>query len=127
MAKIPVDVLEEETVEAMLAALIADPKLARQLGANARRYVEEHHTVNHMAAAYHRVLAPMVGGLEAPPVVDVEESIDPTMVVKPAAAEDPLTDQVARAMIELGLGSHAKLSLSVAESMVDLGLGPDKM
>ncbi len=127
VAKIPVDVLEEETVEAMLAALIADPDLARQLGANARRYVEEHHTINHMAAVYHRILQPMVGGLAAPPVVDVDESIDLTMAVKPAAVQNLLTDQVARAMVELGVGSHPKLSQSVAESMVELGLGPDKM
>ena len=126
VSKVPVDVLEEDTLEAMLEAFIADPALARDLGANGRRFVEERHTINHMAVAYHRVLKESVDHLPVPPVVDVVESID-LHLPETARGDDIVTDQIARAMVELGLGSDLNVSEAVAQAMVDLGLGPDKM
>ncbi len=126
VAKVPVDALEEETVEAMLEAFATRPQFAYQVGSNARRFVEDHHSIHHMVAAYHRVLQPIVENLAEPPHSDTNESIGLT-AVESKRRHDVLTDQVALAMVELGLASHAKLSKSVARSMVELGLGPDKM
>ena len=51
-AKVDVDAEEEDTLYALMCALAADEELRRQLGANARRYVQEHHTLEGSAKKY---------------------------------------------------------------------------
>lgn len=127
VAKVPVDVLEVETVEALLNAFIIDPDLAERLGSSAREFVARHHTVNEMAAGYLRVLRE-VSGLDwpKPEAVDVAE----TLVLDfpgQVAGIDPLSDRVGQAIAEVGLGGDVGLQESVARAMVELGLQPDKM
>ena len=127
VVKVPVDALEEDTVEALLRAMHARPDLARQVGANARRFIEQNHTLNHMVAAYHRVLSEE-GGLDLvrPDPVDCTESIDLDMRVG-APPLDPLVESVGVAMVELGLGANERLQREVAGALAELGLAPDKM
>ncbi len=126
VAKVPVDALEVETLEALLEALWSDPELSRQLGANARAFIEERHSLGAMVAAYHDVLHYRLG-LELP----VPTSIDSReMLVIPDgvdASHDPLMDAAGRSIAEMGLAGDDRLQHGVAEALADLGLLPDKM
>ncbi len=127
VAKVPVDAVEEETVEAFLEAFSADPDLSSQIGINARTYIEQHHTLNEMVAGYWRVLRDATGiDLPLPCRVDTVEVID-LELPDASASFDPIMDQIGRAIGDLGLGGDEDLLRDVAESLVDLGLQPDKM
>ena len=55
-AKVPVDSLEEPTLDAMLEALLARPDLRRALGENASRWARDHHSVEAAVDAYAAVV-----------------------------------------------------------------------
>lgn len=127
VAKVPVDVLEEETIEALLGSLIAVPDLASELGANARSYVERHHMINDMVAGYRRMLHDGVGiDLPEPLTTDINEKIELDLTSRQSPI-DPLSDAVGIALVELGMGGNDGLQLSVATAMAEMGLAPDKM
>ncbi len=127
VAKVPVDAVEEETVEAFLEAFSVSPDLASQIGLNARTYIEQHHTLNDMVAGYWKVLQDASGiDLQQPGRIDAVESVNLDLPCG-SATVDPIMDQIGRAIGELGLGGDEDLLRDVAESLVDLGLQPDKM
>jgi glycosyltransferase involved in cell wall biosynthesis len=56
-AKVDLDEYEVPLLAATLERLAADPELRREMGANARRHMRAHHTLDGAAAAYAKVLA----------------------------------------------------------------------
>lgn len=127
VAKVPVDALEAETIEAFLRAFAGSPKLAHQLGGNARRFIEDKHSLNQMVAGYASVLRDCVGlDLPLPQPVDVAEVLEMRLDESGPAA-DPTIEAAARAMLELGMAHEARISTALAESLVELGVFPAKM
>jgi uncharacterized protein len=127
VAKVPVDALEEETVEALFDAFAGRDDLATQLGANARAFIEREHSLNQMVAGYARILRNVIGlDLKIPPPVEVKEEIDLRSDNRNWPI-DPTIDAAAKSMLELGLAGDARLLHDVAEAVSDLGISPAKM
>jgi uncharacterized protein YbaR (Trm112 family)/glycosyltransferase involved in cell wall biosynthesis len=127
VAKVPVDALEEETVEALFEAFAGRDDLPTQLGANARAFIEREHSLNQMVAGYARILRNVIGlDLQIPPLVEVKEEIDLHSDNRNWPI-DPTIDAAAKAMLELGLAGDARLLHDVAEAVSDLGISPAKM
>lgn len=127
VAKVPVDALEDDTVEALLAAFAERGDLSAQLGANGRAFIECEHSVNQMVAGYAHVLRDVVGlDLPEPPLVDVREKID-LLLGDRNRPVDQLIDSATKAMLELGLAGEDRLLHDVAEAVSDLGISPAKM
>jgi uncharacterized protein YbaR (Trm112 family) len=127
VVKVPVDVLETETIEAFLRAFAGSPDLARRLGDRARRFIENQHSLNQMVAGYANALLDGAGiDLLSPHPVDVVEEID-LRLDDSGSSVDPTTEAAAKAMQELGLAHDARISNAVAESLVELGVFPAKM
>ncbi|HET9017378.1 MAG TPA: hypothetical protein VFN57_17385, partial [Thermomicrobiaceae bacterium] len=125
--KVPPDVLEEETVLAMMRGLAADPSLGERIGGRARSYVEREHSLQAMADGYHRAVSAIAGhDLPRPRAVDLDEHVDlPAMSAGPA--RDPLLEAIADTLVELGLGGDATLIGDAARAAAELGLGVGKM
>jgi len=127
VAKVPLDVLEEATIEAFLETFASQNDLARQLGENARAFVEREHSLNAMVAGYTRVIRDILGlDLPVPPEVDASEALDLPRMYEPRPV-DLTVESAARAMIELGLAGNDVLTHDVAESLAELGVFPAKM
>lgn len=119
------DALEEEMVFEFFRQLAERPALRDALGRNARAFIIRQHGIPAMVAGYHAALQG-VAGRELPlPPAEVE--IEPfTSPIHPPP-RDPLLEEVAAAIVELGLGSDERLTWSAARAAADLGLSPDKM
>lgn len=151
--KIPVGPLEEALLAEYLIELARDEPLREALGARAREFVANEHSLERSAAAYLDALAPLVGhDLALPPAPPAGGTAAPDPARNPAgggsvssgaargaeeqpalagsgaAAEaattdDPLLDGVADALVELRLAGHDALERSVARDLTALGLG----
>jgi glycosyltransferase involved in cell wall biosynthesis len=115
--KIDVDEQEEEMLLVMMRALTADENLRQQIGANAQRYIQTHHTLEGSARGYIDFIQDI---LTSPP--------RPFATVPPLtkpAKDDVLTEliaDVAAEMVDLGIGETDEGILrDVAQSIVDLG------
>lgn len=127
VAKVPLDAVEEATIEAFFEAFASRSVLAHQLGRNARAFVEREHSLNAMVAGYARVVRDVFGlGLPSPPDVDTSEAFDLFRISEPKTV-DPTVESAARAMIELGLAGNDALTRDVAASLADIGVFPAKM
>jgi glycosyltransferase involved in cell wall biosynthesis len=127
VAKVPLDAVEEATIEAFLEAFADRSELAQRVGSNARAYVEQEHSLNAMVAGYARVVRQEFAlDLPVPPDVDTSEAFELQDVSAPKPV-DPLIERAARSMIELGLAGNAALTVDVAESLTELGIHPAKM
>jgi len=127
VAKVPVDALEEQTVEALLEAFAQQNELSAQLGANARDFIEREHSVNQMVAGYAHILRDVIGlDLPQPPLVDAVEVFD-LREKRMRRSIDPTIEAATRAMLELGLAGSVLLQHDVAEAVSDLGISPAKM
>jgi glycosyltransferase involved in cell wall biosynthesis len=127
VAKVPLDLLEEATIEALFDAFVGPSDLAQKLGTSARVFVEREHSLNAMVAGYARVIGEVFGlDLPVPPEVDSSEPLELPTGGQPKPI-DPTVETAARAMIELGLAGNDALTHDVAESLAELGLSPAKM
>ncbi len=127
VAKVPLDAVEEATIEALFEAFADRSELARQIGSNARAYVEREHSLNAMVGGYTRVVRQEFElDLPVPPDVDTSEALDLPDVSTPRPG-DLLIEHAARSMIELGLAGNDALTRDVAESLTELGIYPAKM
>lgn len=136
--KIPVGRIEEPLLAEYLIALARDGALRAGLGAAARAFVAEEHSVARAATGYLDVLASLVGRplalpdtmALAPPVAGVaaepaprnrRPATDVAQVGLPPP--DPPLDGVADALAELRLAGHGPTVRGVACDLAALGLG----
>lgn len=113
-AKVPVDAWEEETLVAILEALTVDDELRRAMGANARRHVRAHHTLEGSAQAYATFLERVVAGEVAPvgppatsPEAEVMSDIGATLAGWGITEhDDSMLQPVAQVMAEFGLSAQ---------------------
>ncbi len=136
--KIPVGRIEEPLLAEYLIALSRDEALRAGLGAAARAFVAEEHSVARAATGYLDLLAPLVG---RPLALPEEVAVAPHAAAiaaesaprnrRPAAdvaqdgppPTDPLLDGVADALAELRLAGHGPTVRGVARDLAGLGLG----
>jgi glycosyltransferase involved in cell wall biosynthesis len=115
--KIDVDEQEEEMLLVMMRALAADERLRRQIGVNAQRYIQTHHTLERSAQGYIDFIQDIITSPPRP-----FATVPP--LTKPAE-DDVLTGliaDVAAEMVDLGIGETDEGILrDVAQSIVDLG------
>jgi glycosyltransferase involved in cell wall biosynthesis len=136
VVKIPVGRIEEPLLAEYLIALSRDEALRAGLGAAARTFVAEEHSVARAATGYLDVLSPLIGRqLSLPntattPVVTASTAHAPRnqRSVTDVAEDDPpppdpLLDGVADALGELRLTEHEPTVRGVARDLATLGLG----
>lgn len=137
--KIPVGQIEEPLLAEYLIALSRDAALRSGLGAAARAFVAEEHSVARAATGYLDVLAPLIGrplGLPdeeappAPPVGAILSAAAPrnqhpmaNVAEDGPPPSDPPLDGVADALAELRLAGHEPTVRGVARDLAALGLG----
>ena len=126
-AKVPVDSLEEPTLDAMLDALLARPDLRRALGENASRWTRDHHSVEAAVDAYAAVVETLAdtregragaarrlrAGAPPPPLAPYSrDDVDTELLAEVAAAlgdlgvteaDDEILSAVAHRVAELGV------------------------
>lgn len=134
--KIPVGRVEEPLLAEYLIALARDEALRAGLGAAARAFVEDEHSLERAATGYLRVLSALLGrplGLPAPQAVyaamaapgSAPRNQRPAADVAPDGPLPPdlLLDAVADALAELRLAGHEPTTRTVARDLTALGLG----
>jgi len=115
-AKVPVDSFEEETLAAILRALADDHVLRQTLGANARRHIRAHHTLEGSARAYATFIEQVVSGQARPAGASGDA---------PAAQ---IISEIAATLAGWGLTEHNDALLSpIAEALAHLGIGPESL
>jgi hypothetical protein len=124
------DAIEEELLATIINQLLEEPPLRLAMGRQARAHIESQHTLAHSAAAYLRVLDPLLGG--SPPVQVWPEVIVDARSGGPAlvdgrqtsveVSDDPLADAVATAIVELRLDRCGGLVRSAGALLAELGL-----
>jgi glycosyltransferase involved in cell wall biosynthesis len=129
------DEVEEELIALLLERLLGDETLRRQMEANARVFIAREHQLAHAAAAYLQLISRVTGqalAIPAWPVVEIDARAGgpPLRLEKPATAvPEPaphrLADQVAGALVDLGLARAPAVVRRAAAAMADLGLAPD--
>ncbi|MDI3340876.1 MAG: glycosyltransferase family 4 protein, partial [Sphaerobacter sp.] len=125
--KVPPDVLEEETIFALLRALAEQPALRDRVGRLARAFVAREHSLAAMARGYAAAISEVIGRpVPVPPVGQEVERIDLPMA-DPPPVRDPLAAGVAQALVDLGIAGDAGLVESVARAAAGIGLAPGKM
>lgn len=116
-AKVPLGSREEAVLGRYLVALAEDPDLRRRLGANARRHMAAHHTLEGSASAYAELLEEVTRRRPepfraAPPLVRSDPrpmlgrligSLGADLADLGVADGDPALDEVARRLEELDL------------------------
>jgi len=121
--KIPPDMLEETYIMDLLEALAGRPELARTIGRNARAFIEREHSLTAMVSGYHRLLEHLTGrALPMPVIPDAARHEQLHLLNQPLPPGDPLTDAVADALLELGLGDQEKLLGKVADAGAEIGV-----
>jgi len=109
-ARVPVDSFEEETLVAILRALVEDKALRRALGANAREYTRTNHTLEGSAQAYAAFIEQVVAG-------EVRPAAQPA--ASPAAE---VMSDIAATLAGWGVTEHHDSLLHpIAQAIADLG------
>jgi len=127
VVKVPPDVLEQETVFALLRALAEQPELRERVGRLARDFVAREHSLAAAARGYAAAIEAAIGRpVPVPPGGTEPEQID-LPATEPPTRTDPLAGAVAQALVDLGIGADTRLVASVARSMAEIGLAPGKM
>lgn len=117
-AKVPPDEREEDVLAAYLAALAADPELARSLGAAARRHLAEHHSLAGSARRYADFLAQMATAPARP-----APRVPPLAPWSPEDLYTGVLVSLAADAADLGLDdTEDELLTAVAAPLVDLDL-----
>ncbi|HET7035331.1 MAG TPA: hypothetical protein VFI42_06585 [Thermomicrobiaceae bacterium] len=119
VAKVPVDVLEGETLCSLLRAFADEPALAGAVGRRARAYVAREHGLERMVAGFHQLLREVTGAELAPPGPVPAEL--PRPATRTSQRTDPLLDEVGAALAELGIGG-GHWARAAARAAVELGL-----
>lgn len=120
--KVDVDELEGEMVLAVMRALSCDDELRRQIGTNARRYIQTHHTLEQSAKGYCRA------------ILDIKEAPHgPVAAVPPLgkwAEDDMLTEliaDIAADIVDIGIGEEEEgLLRSLAGAIVELDVDKER-
>lgn len=113
--KVPVDAWEEDTLVAVLEALALDDELRRAMGANARRHIRTHHTLEGSARAYAMFIEQVVAG-EAEPVGP--PATTPT---------EALISDIGRTLAGWGVTEYQDSLLQpIAEALGQLGIIPSQ-
>jgi glycosyltransferase involved in cell wall biosynthesis len=117
-AKVDVGEAEEEMLLAMMRALADDGDLRRQMGANAQRYIQDHHTLEGAAQGYIEFIQDVIAS--------------PTMPLAAAAPFDwPSEDyvlagvmaDVTTEIVDLGIGEEDRdLMREIASAIVELNI-----
>lgn len=130
--RVPVDRFEEELVAEYLSWLAQDTSARHEIGASARTYVEQNHSMPAAVEGYRSAVREAFGR-ELPPIGsgNVHEP-PPTMRVTPgrprmATVPTPVEAKVADALSDIGLADHDGTIQSVAQAMVNIGLRGDEM
>lgn len=130
VALTPADAIEEELLTEQIVGLLADPVLRGRLGANARAFVEQGHTLAASARAYLALIERLMGQILpapawAPVVVDARAggpALTPAVADAVPPAPDPLADRVADAIVALRLDGWSRLAPRVGAALAELGL-----
>lgn len=123
VVSIPVDSLEESMLVATFERLWDDPRLKDQIGARARSFILDEHSIQRWVDGYTDVISELSGyPLARPRVQEWFEPVlsDSTPMI--SSTPDSLRDSVARDVAELGLGGDEKLLRDLASAQVELGL-----
>lgn len=134
--KVPIGPVEEPLLAEYLIALGRDEGLCLGLGAAARAFVAEEHSLERAATGYLRVLEGIIGrSLSLPATAGIA---DPLVLTDPVQCNqchdtdvapdvqlpaDPLLDEVAGALTELRLAGHEPTVRTIARDLMALGLG----
>ncbi|HEU5424860.1 MAG TPA: glycosyltransferase family 4 protein, partial [Nitrolancea sp.] len=125
VAKVAVDVLEDETLCSLLRTFATEPELAQAVGHRARAYVARAHSLQQMVAGFHQLLQELTGVDLPPPHGLPGVSLEVTAPNDdPARSPDPLLDDVGAALAELGIGG-GRWAREAARAAVELGLGSE--
>jgi glycosyltransferase involved in cell wall biosynthesis len=116
-AKVDVDETEEEMLLAMMHALAGNEDLRRQMGANARRYVQTHHTPEEAAQSYVEFIRGIAASPPTPPAA---------MTPMDWPSEDDVLAgviaDVAAEMVNLQIGEDRDFMQEIASVIVDLNM-----
>ena len=114
--KIDVDECEEETLLEMLRALAVHEGLGRQIGENAWRHIQAHHTLESSAQGYADFMQNVLAASPRPFAV---------APLAPSASDEVLTqliNEVTAEMVNMGIDERDELILrEVATAIVELG------
>lgn len=124
---VPVDRYEDEMVAELLLMLASDGKLRGEVGAAARRFIEEHHTMRAMIDGYREAVLDVFGiALPAAgpdsmhePMPEVAVRHEDITTRRPFSSLDA---RVADAAVRGGVASHGDTMVRVARAMTRLGL-----
>jgi len=117
-AKVDVGTEEEDTLHALMYALAADEDLRRQMGANARRYVQEHHTLEGSAKRY----IDFVRDVLTSPRIPLSTAHGPATPIKDDFLSALINDLSSR-MVDLDIRETDEAILgAVATALVDLDI-----
>lgn len=126
-AKVPVDSLEEPTLDAVLETLLARPELRRALGESAARWTRDHHSVEAAVEAYAAVVETLAGtrGGRAAPSRPLRAGVPPPPL-SPYSRDDVDTEvltEVAAALGDLGVTeADEEILRAVAHRVAELGV-----
>lgn len=116
--KIDVDEMEEEILLAMMRTLATDEDLRRQIGTNAQRYIQTHHTLEGSAQGYidfirDILVSPLQPFAVMPPLTKPAEDDVLTGLIADVAAE----------MVDLGIGETDEAILQeIAEAISEISI-----
>ena len=113
--KLPVDEYEDALLAKVLQMLAARSELRAQLGSNARRYVERHHSLEQAAKSYVSFLEELVWAPKAAPLKGTAPGFDNDYLSAVAGhldalgfhrSDNALLHRLGEALAELGLDPH---------------------
>jgi len=117
-AKVDVGEEEEDTLYALMCALAADEELRRQMGANARRYIQTHHTLERSAQGYIGFIQDILASPPRPSAVMPSQ-------VRPIGDDvlAGLMSDIAAEMVGLGVRERDETILGqIATALVELNI-----
>jgi glycosyltransferase involved in cell wall biosynthesis len=117
-AKVDVDETEEEMLLAMMRALADDKDLRRQMGINAQRYIQAHHTLEGAAQGYMEFIRDIIASPPMPLAATVPSDWPSEDDVLAGVMAD-----VAMEIVDLGIGEEDRdLVREIASAIVELNV-----
>jgi glycosyltransferase involved in cell wall biosynthesis len=125
---VPVDELEENMLVALFRRLASDHHLRDVIGTRARAFVQNEHSMQRWVDGYIEVINRLTNANVPRPIVQfAEEPVLEGATPVETSMPDPLLQEIAISVAELGLGGDDELFRDVAQSTVELGLGIGKI